>query len=316
MRNIGKLLAALALAAIAYPLAAIEFPAPEVVKVSERVYVLLGPVQHANKKNQGYMVNSTIIIGDKGVVLIDPGGTDEVGHFVKQQIKKITPKPVTHVIDTHSHGDHYLANIAFPESTIVSSEKCRDSMIQMGDEWVGFMEDMVGRKFPNTKPVTASVVYPPNSKTKITLNGVNMLMWVPPGSHTDADLMIYLPAEKVLVAGDILVNGVVPTFQFGSIRNWLVVLKEIENSDATVFVPGHGPLMDRSQVQAMHDVIARFFDEVKEIYLAQVKGQLPYMTEIEIREKLDLSAWNKLERTHEINRNINQAYLEAEKEVF
>jgi len=309
MRKPGKLLLSMALAVIAFPSSAVDFPAPKIVKLSERVHVLLGPVQHANKQNQGYMVNSTVIVGDKGVVLIDPGGTDEVGQYIKQQIRKITAKPVTHVIDTHSHGDHYLGNIAFPESTIVSSEKCRDSMIQMGDEWVGFMEDMVGRKFPNTRPVTASVVYPPNSKTQITLNGVDMLIWIPPGSHTDADLMVYLPAEKVLVAGDILVNGVVPTFQFGSIRNWLVVLKEIEQSDTKVFVPGHGPLMTRSQVTSMHDVIARIYSDVK-------KGYLAYKTEAEIRESLDLSEWNKLERKHEINRNINHAYLEAEQELF
>lgn len=309
MCNIGKLLITLALAAIAYPLSAVEFPAPDIVKISERVYVLLGSIQHANKMNQGYMINSTIIIGDKGVVLVEPGGTDEVGQFVKQQVRKISPKPITHVINTHSHGDHYLGNIAFPKATIISSEKCRDSVIQMGEEWVGFMENMVGRKFPNTKPVTASVVYPANSKTKITLNGVDMLIWVPPGSHTDGDLMVYLPAEKVLIAGDILVNGVVPTFQFGSIRNWLLVLKEIEKSETKVFVPGHGPLMTRSQVTSMHDVIARIYAEVKKGYLAD-------MTESEIREKLDLSEWNKLERKHEINRNINHAYLEAEEEVF
>jgi len=309
MRNIGKLFATLALTAVAYPLLAVEFPPPVVVKVSERVYVLFGPVQHANKNNQGYMINSTIIIGDKGVVLVEPGGTDEVGRFIKQQVKKISPMPITHVINTHSHGDHYLGNIAFPEATIISSEECRNLVFEMGEEWVGFMENMVGRKFPNTRPVMASVVYPANSKTNVTLNGVDMLIWVPAGSHTAGDLMVYLPAEGVLVAGDILVNGVVPTFQDGSIRNWLSVLKDIEKSEAKFFVPGHGPMMTRSQVTSMHDVIARIYAEVKKGYLAD-------LTESEIREKLDLSEWRKLERQHEINRNINQAYLEAEQEVF
>jgi len=309
MHLIGKLLISLFLAVIPFASSAVDFPAPKVVKLSERVHVLLGPIQHANKNNQGYMINSTIIIGDKGVVLVEPGGTDEVGQFIKQQVRNITSKPITHVFNTHSHGDHYLGNIAFPEATIISSEKCRDSVIQMGEEWVGFMESMVGRKFTNTKPVTASVTYPPNSKTNTTLNGVEMLIWVPPGSHTDGDLMIYLPAEKVLIAGDILVNGIVPTFQFGSIRNWLEVLKKIEKTDTKVFVPGHGPLMTKGEVVSMHDVIARIYSDVK-------KGYLAYKSESEIREQINLSEWKKLERQHEINRNINHAYLEAEKEVF
>jgi len=308
MCTIRKLLFSLTLATIAYPLLAVEFPAPEIVKLSERVYVLLGPVQHANKKNQGYMINSTIIIGDKGVVLVEPGGTDEVGRYVKQMVGKISQKPVTHVFNTHSHGDHYLGNIAFPEATIISSEQCRDIVIETGEEWVGFMENMVGRKFPNTRPVTASVVYPANSKTNVTLNGVDMLIWIPPGSHTAGDLMIYLPVERVLVAGDILVNGVVPTFQDGSISNWLVVLKEIEQSDTRTFVPGHGPLMTRNQVTAMHDVIARIYAEVK-------KGYQSGLTQNEIREKVDLTEWKKLERQHEINRNVYQAYLEAQEDL-
>src|ERR1700694_3104379 len=55
------------------------FPAPRALKINNRVYVLLGPIQHANRFNQGYMINSTVIVGDKGVILVDSGGSDEVG---------------------------------------------------------------------------------------------------------------------------------------------------------------------------------------------------------------------------------------------
>lgn len=288
---------------------AVEFPEPKIVKLSERVQVLLGPVQHANKKNQGYMVNSTIIIGDKGVVLVDPGGTSEVGQFIKRIINNITSKPVTHVINTHSHGDHYLGNIAFPEATIISSAKCRELVIQTGDDWVRLMEDLVGRRFPDTRPVPASTVYPALSKNGFTANSVNMIIWVPLGSHTDGDLMIYLPDEKVLIAGDILVNGVVPTMQDGFIRNWISVLDEILQSDAEEFVPGHGALMKSGDVKSLRDAIARFYAGVQEGYRAD-------LTESEIRKKLDLSEWEKLERAYVIGRNINRAYLEAEQELF
>jgi len=309
MQNSGKLLLSLALLVITPILWAVEFPAPKVVKINERVQVLLGPIQHANKKNQGYMINSTVLIGDKGLVLVDPGGTDEVGHYIKQQIKKISPKPVTHVINTHSHGDHYLGNIAFPDATIISSEKCRDLVFQTGDMWLQMMESMVGRPFPNTRAVSASVVYPANSKTSISLNGIELVIWVPAGSHTLGDLMIYLPDDKVLVTGDILVNGIVPTMQDGVVKNWISVLKEVEQIDADVYIPGHGALMKRSQVKLLHDAIARFYAGVREGYLAE-------LSESEIRKKLDLSAWEKLERAYVIGRNINRAYLEIEQELF
>jgi len=297
------------LLAVPFTTWAVKFPDPDVVKLSERVYVLLGPIQHANKQNQGYMVNSTVIVGDKGVILVDPGGTDEVGRFVRQQIGKITPKPVTHIINTHSHGDHYLANIAFPEATIISSEKCRDLVIQTGDDWVQLMESLVGRRFPNTRPVTAGVVFPALSKTKYAVNGVDLTLWVPRGSHTEGDLMIYIPQEKILVAGDILVNGVVPTMQDGVVKNWIHVLKELQATDVEVYVPGHGALMKRAQVKALRDSIARFYSGVQAGYRAN-------LSESEIRKTLDLSDWERLERAYVIGRNINRAYLEVEQDLF
>jgi len=309
MHKIAVLLFTLTMSAIPFALWAVEFPEPKIVRISDRVQVLLGPIQHANKKNQGYMINSIVIIGDKGVVLVDPGGTDEVGQYVKQQIRNITPKPVTHIINTHSHGDHYLGNISFPEATIISSEKCRDLVIQTGEDWVRLMESLVGRKFPNTKPVIASVVYPPLSKTRLSVNGVNLIIWVPLGSHTYGDLMIYVPGEKVLITGDILVNGVVPTMQDGVVKNWISVLEEIERADVNVYVPGHGALMKRSQVKSMHDAMLRFYTGVQDGYRAN-------LSESEIRQKLDLSEWEKLERAYVIGRNINRAYLEVEQDLF
>jgi hypothetical protein len=41
-------------------------PAPRIVKLGDRVHVLLGPVQHANRANQGFMINATVVVGDQG----------------------------------------------------------------------------------------------------------------------------------------------------------------------------------------------------------------------------------------------------------
>src|SRR4051794_23346283 len=78
-------------------------PEPRTVKINDRVYALLGPIQHANPRNQGYMINATVVIGDNGVVLVDSGGTDEVGRHIAAAVRRITDKPVTHVVNTHHH---------------------------------------------------------------------------------------------------------------------------------------------------------------------------------------------------------------------
>ena len=226
----------------ALPLVAADpLPFPRVVPINDRVFVLLGPVQHANPQNQGYMVNSTLIIGDRGAIVVDPGGTDEVGWHIATTVLGITSKRVTHVINTHPHGDHYLGNTAFPGARILSSEACRKLVTERGHEWVAMMEDMVGRKLPATRAVPASETYP-TGITGTSIQGVRVVFWVPPGSHTEGDMLIYLPEDKVLIAGDILVNGVVPTLQDGFLRNWIGTLDTIQTLDVERFIPGHGPV--------------------------------------------------------------------------
>ena len=95
MRRLGALIALLFLGMAAHGQ---TFPEPRTIKVNDRVYVLLGPIQHANRQNQGYMFNSTVIVGDKGVILVGSGGSDEVGRHIARAVRKITDKPVTHVV--------------------------------------------------------------------------------------------------------------------------------------------------------------------------------------------------------------------------
>ena len=278
------------------------------MKINDRVFVLLGPVQHANRVNQGYMINATAIVGEDGVILIDSGGSHEVGRHIAGAVARITAKPVTHVVNTHHHGDHYLGNTAFDGATIVSSEACRRLVAETGPAWLAIMENDIGRKLPDTRPRPADVTYAAG-RTEARIQGVRVVFWVPDGAHTAGDLLVYLPDDKVLIAGDVLVSGVVPTFQDGFIRNWIRLLDEIATLDATHFVPGHGNLMSARDVTALRERIARFYEGVSEGYRS---GR----SETEIRESLDLSAWDNLERAYVIGRNINRAFLEAEVESF
>ncbi|MBC7772165.1 MAG: MBL fold metallo-hydrolase [Pyrinomonadaceae bacterium] len=306
MRRLGALIAVLALSVAAHGQ---TFPEPRTLKINERVYVLLGPIQHANKLNQGYMINSTVIVGDKGVILVDSGGSDEVGRHIATAVRRITHKPVTHVVNTHHHGDHYFGNVAFEGVTLISSAMCRKMVLETNHEWLEIMERDIGRKLPGTKPVAADVTYPAGTRTETFIHGVRVVFWVPMGSHTIGDLLVHLPDDKVLVAGDVLVSGVVPTFQDGSVKNWLQTLAEIETLGVAHFVPGHGDVMTLHDVTALRETMYRFYSGVKAGFR---NGQ----SESEIRKSLDLSSWDKLERSYVIGRNINRAYLEIERDSF
>lgn len=285
-----------------------DFQEPRTVRVNHRLQVLLGPVQHANPLNQGYMINSTVIVGDNGVILIDSGGTAEVGRHIAAAVRRITDKPVTHVVNTHHHGDHYLGNVAFDGATFISSEMCRRMVVETGEEWMRIMQQAVGRPLAGTRPLPASVTYA-EGRTEELVQGVRLVFWVPRGSHTAGDLMVYLPDDKVLIAGDVLVNRVVPTLQDGFLKNWIGTLDELLALDAVHFVPGHGDIMAVSDVAQLRDAMIGFYDGVRQ-------GFRSGLSEEKIRNSLDFSMWNKLERAYVIGRNVNRAYLEVEADSF
>lgn len=287
-----------------------SLPAPKVVKVNDRIFAFIGPMELPDKKNQGYMVNSILVIGDTGAIVVDTGFTDEIGSMLAKQVTKLTAKPVTHVINTHHHGDHSLGNTAFSDAQILSSEQCRKLALEYGADWISIVESAAGRKFPNTKVITASVTYPQNSKTDLTLAGVKMQFWIPEAAHTMGDMMIWLPDDQVLLAGDVLVNKVTPSFRDAKLKEWINALAEIQSLPIKTIVPGHGPLMTKQDAAAMHQRMASLYSGIE----AGVKDGL---TDSEIRTKLNLTEWKKLLHFDEqMGGNINKAYLEIEAASF
>ena len=263
-------------------------PKPEIKKINDRVYALLGPVALPNKQNRGYMVNSTVIIGDKGVILIDTGFSDEIGRHIKNEIKSITDKPVTHIINTHFHGDHMLGNSEFEGATIIASENCKATMEKSGYEWIGILESITEMKFPNTRPVVADKGYAEATRNDVSLEGINLQLWVPKGSHTPGDMMVYLPEDRILIAGDILVNIMIPSLRDAHVATWITTLQEITDLDPAIIVPGHGPLMKTADVKKIHRLISTLYTGVE-------AGYKDGLMDSEIRKTLDLTEWKKTE---------------------
>lgn len=291
-------------------IASAAMPPVKVEKISDHVYALLGPVGLPDKKNDGYMVNSTVIIGDAGVILIDTGFTDEIGKHLAKAIAKLTPKPVTHIINTHHHGDHTLGNIAFPGAQVISAEACKKLVETTGYEWIDIIQTVLKKKFPNTKPVPATVTIPDGRNVEQVINGVTLRLIVPMGSHTPGDMMVYLPGEKLLIAGDILVQHMAPSFRDAHIKNWIESLSDIERMDVEHIVPGHGPLMDLAGVKAMRDRMTALYEAVE-------AGFKKGLTDSEIRKTLDLREWTKMVNYDELmGGNINRTYLEVEQANF
>jgi cyclase len=189
--------------------------------------------------------NSGVIVGDKGVIVIDAKTTPAGGKELLDDIAKITPKPVTTVILTHSDGDHVNGLASFPTGiTIIAHEgnkKEQEAALAAG-----------GRGAPPAGHLPTQVIT--KNKENLKIDGVKLevLHWAP--AHTSGDLVVYLPSEKIVFAGDIIAvqlpDPLIHLEKNGSSEGWITTTKGIVGLNADQIVPGHGPIQTNADVQA------------------------------------------------------------------
>jgi glyoxylase-like metal-dependent hydrolase (beta-lactamase superfamily II) len=189
--------------------------------------------------------NSGIVIGTTGVVVIDAKTTPASGKALLDEIAKLTPKPVTHVILTHSDGDHVNGLAAFPAGvTVVAHQGAKremDAALSAG-----------GRGAPPADHMPSQII--DREVEKLTLDGVAFELhhWAP--AHTSGDLVVYLPGQRLVFTGDIIATNrpdpLIHLEKNGSSAGWITSVQGILGLDADRFVPGHGDLQAKPDIQA------------------------------------------------------------------
>ena len=220
--------------------------APDMVarRVSPSTWYVEGLSALGTSINQNFISNAAFVVTPAGVVVIDALGSPALATRLIDEIRKVTAQPVTHVIVTHYHADHiyglqtfkamgarivaHRAALAYlnSETAQLRLEASRvelspwinaETRLNEADEWIeGAKELVVGGVQFNIVPVGPS--------------------------HTPEDLAIYLPAERILFAGDIVFRSRIPYVGQADSRHWIVALDSLLKFDTTVIVPGHGAL--------------------------------------------------------------------------
>jgi cyclase len=288
-----------------------QFPAVKVQKINDRVYAMLGPTDPPNKENHGYMNNNLVIIGDKGVILVDAGSHKAVAKHIDKAIKTVTTKPITHVLITHHHPDHHLGLEYFEGAQAISTDFCAKQTQETGRGMVAFMSRNTGVYLNDAKPVVPQITIPSRSRKAMEIDGVKLELISTNTAHTDGDMMVWLPDDGVLASGDVLVSTINPNFRDGNLHKWIGVLDDdILKLPFQTVMPGHGPLMQRQDVAEFRDLIAGFYKTVEDIYKAGG-------AESDVRKKLDLAKWESLGRFDDMmGGNISTVWLQVEEENF
>jgi cyclase len=219
---LGVLLACGALAAVqAQPPAANAPKVVEVEKVKDNLYVL-----------RGGGGNTAVFVTANGVTVVDaknPGW----GQPILDKVKELTPKPITTLINTHTHGDHVSGNVEFPATVdVVVQENTKANMEKMDIFKQNNNRGMAKRTF----------------KDKMTIgNGADQvdLYYFGPG-HTNGDAWVVFPAHRIVHSGDIFANKGVPLIDGnngGSMLHYSETLMKAYNGIKNVdtIINGHTP---------------------------------------------------------------------------
>jgi cyclase len=186
------------------------------------------------------------------------------------------------LVITHGNGDHYYGNELVKGAEIICSKACAEEMPRtppqmlaqlkaaapgMGDLGAYILQCFGPFNFEGINPIPPTRTFEGSLITKVGQKEVRLIEVGP--THTDGDILVYIPENRTLFAGDILFIGGTPLMWVGPVSNWIKACDLILDLDVETIVPGHGPITDKKGVEA-------------------VKGYWEYLT-AEARKRYDLN---------------------------
>ena len=284
----------------------------EAVNVSARAYYVQGKAGVASAENEGFNSNAGLVVTDSGVVVIDALGTPALGNALVGAIRKVTDKPVTRVIVTHYHADHFYGLKALKDvGAQVWAHRAALEYLDSG-EAAKRREQRAKDLFPwideSMHFVRADRWL--DADTSFTLGGVRFdIYWFGP-AHSPEDLVIAVPGEGVIFCGDLFFTGRIPFVGEADSKAWLQRIDRLIELKPRLMVPGHG---EASREPAKDLVLTR--DYLTFLRAAMGKAVEDFVPFEEAYARTDWSRFAKLPAFEAANRNnAYGTYLLMERE--
>ena len=238
-------------------------------KIAPHTYVIHGPLGYPSVANQGFMNNPGFVITNDGVVVIDPGSSVQAGRMLLKQMRTVTRKPVTHVFDTHVHGDHWLGNQAikeaYPQAKLIGHpEMIKKIKEGEGEQWVSTMEKSTAGFTKGTRAVPPDVTATDNAEFKI--GGMTFRIYAPEKAHSYTDIMILAVEDSVAFTGDNVLNQTLGRMSDGTFKGNIAACDKIASIKAKHYVPGHGPTGNVTIVTSYRNYLATILSTVTQQY--------------------------------------------------
>jgi cyclase len=231
--------------------------------------------------------NAAVILTNDGVVVVDSHSKPSAAQALYREIQGITKQPMRKVINTHFHWDHWQGNqvyaAASPNLEIITSERTKDNLTKpdAGVGGLSYVEKQLAAVPKEIEKLKNDIQQASNPEQKarleanlqqaeayleelkhlkpalptrtvassVTLNeqGREIQVLVLGRAHTDGDVFIYLPREKVVATGDALIDWM-PFLGDGYPEEWVETLTTLEKFDFTHIIPGHGEVLSKDHL--------------------------------------------------------------------
>ncbi|WP_324604067.1 MBL fold metallo-hydrolase [Streptomyces sp. LaPpAH-108] len=270
---------------------------PEMAEVADGVFAYVQP-------DGGWCLNNAgLIVSGHRAALVDTAATEARARALRTAVLSLTPTVPQVLINSHSHGDHTFGNFVFPEALVVGHERTRAEVTATGLHLTGLWPDVEWGALEIVPPALTF-------RDRLTLHiGDKVAEIMHLGiAHTTNDSVIWLPEERVLFTGDVVMNGVTPFCPMGSVAGSLDALAAMRALRPEIVVPGHGPVGR-----------ADLFDET-EGYLRLLRslarqGVAEGIDPVSLARQTDLGPYGRWLDAERLVPNLFRAYAEEQGEA-
>ena len=297
----------------------------KVTQLAEGVY----EIEHQDALDGFASGNTTVVIGERQVLVVDSGFLPSAAREDIAQIRQWTDKPVSFLLNTHFHNDHNLGNRAymdaFPALTIIAHVETKRDMDMFGpgsesreEKGTAFLQRMLDTgKTKDGRPLTAdekaevknalaqripvmeelkkinfqSATLTFDNDFAIDLGNREVQIKFLGRGNTAGDAVAYLPKEKIVAAGDLVVKPI-PYIYDGYPSEWVQTMQNLTQLEADTIIPGHGPVLrDKAYLFLVRDLLKSTVDQLN----AKLRQSGPAMFQslADVKSAIDLTSFRE-----------------------
>lgn len=251
-------------------------------------------------QSRAYMTNSIVAESGNSLIIVDPTWYPDEIEDIRQYIDTHYPTHDKYLLITHLDYDHVWGWQAFPDARIICPDPalfttCAVKCLQEWQEWD--QNHAITRPYPVRLP--SDIHLPLSSDCELIENELRIQFFAVPG-HTADSFAAYIPALKVLVAGDYLSNIEIPWIGTNSTAytdSLDTFIKILEQHKPEIMVPGHG------NVQQSADKILQSIEQAKN-YLKHYSSDQPGSLEFVNNYIASFPFPKACQEIHELNKNL------------